>query len=432
VNRTHLKRILIFTLMILGFSQNGFADLKSLIGPSVMGSALSGSNRIYSYDAFSLSNNVATSSDITEGLWSLNFIGGQSAFKDISNVVIDNTFTGGASVATGNISTNVSPTAMLLLGVVTPVFKSHWLKPKLSFNIQSPIDKLAEVQTQDYYRPSYSLYKSDTQRLGFSLGGSLEPLENFSVGLGGSLFFTTASNVVAKMPTSGNTSSLNTNIAIKPALALLVGVKYKLKNHHFGMHYSGAKDYRSTFDVETSIGVLSSPVPLNFTASNSLYYDPAMASVGYSFIGSALDIHLAVDYEMWSPFDGSIFKINYQTFTTQLSQTRPNSQFQDILVPRLGAVYKFDSKDIVAMGYAFRPSPTPELNKTINLVDSDRHIFSAGYRKAFEQFSLDAFLQGQSLIEQNVKKVVATDIGAPGYQVGGWFLAYGLGVNVGF
>lgn len=427
--------------IILSTNFEARADMQGLYGFGSSTAALAGANRARSLDAYAVATNPALMSKKDGIQLTLGYLGSVDQFDKIENVVVDNTTLGAGSVQTGKFNTDVPDVANYLIGAIFPVVhnKYRW---RLGFIFQVPFDKIIENKTDDYYRPQFALYQTDAQRVNWSVGGSMA-FDKLSIGLTGTLYFKTNTNLVSRMPTgAGQSASANTAITIRPAIAPTVSLNYELgEGNDLSLFYTAAKDYRADFVVEAAIGLFTNPSPLNFNGNASLFYDPEVFSIGHAYRYSRWDFLTSVDYEKWSPYDGSMIKLDFTTFTSSLSQIRTNTKFKDIVVPRVGVTYDLENGQSLRLGYAFRPSPVPDQKGDSNFLDSDRHIIGLGHSFKFGSlfglvdgnFSFDSHLQAQRFVSKKVDKTgPSTTIGFPGYTIAGTVFSYGFALGTDF
>jgi long-subunit fatty acid transport protein len=223
---------------------------------------------------------------------------------------------------------------------------------------------------------------------------------------------------------------------VKPAISPLAGIAWQPNEaDSWSLNYEGVRDHKvaTTFQSEMDVGVVKPTIVIDSSAS--MFYDPETFSLGYAHDYGSGDFLVGVDYERWSRFSGSYLKLDVKQGSNWI-QYPLDSGYHDTWVPRVGFTHRF-GEDRWSFGYAFKPSPTPSLEKQTNFVDSDRHIVGTGYEVDTRIFGLldkpvkfDFHLQAHYLIPKDITKENPTDIGGPGYQVKGWVFSYGVNLNV--
>lgn len=168
---------------------------------------------------------------------------------------------------------------------------------------------------------------------------------------------------------------------------LTLGVSYRRELS--GYYGTGRTDAPlGTVDDEGKVHIL---FPLVAYTVDFIGYNPAQISGGLAF----------------RPFEGLLISADltwkeYSKFKFFWGLP-PEPLFNDTWIPRVGAEYFFHPGfqkkylrkiDTIGVqgGYYYEPSPVPDMNGVMNILDSDMHIFSAG-------FSLDYLLKGVDRIK---------------------------------
>lgn len=423
-------------------SSLALADLQTLYGLGSWNSALVGANRTEAKEAFMASYNPATMSFVEKSLFSLGYQASHDSFKSIDNVVVSNEYIGGTST-TGNVDVDVEDTNAIYASGIFALGTTD-KKFRMGFTFGMPLDKLVGVETQSTYQPQYTMYFADTQRIIMNTSASWLQRDNLAIGIGAHLFLVTGSTLRSILPASSGgedrTSSIDMKLEVKLSVIPSFGMLYKWnKEHSTALTYFGERDADLVFSAKNDVNVLSSnPIPINFEGYSSLYYDPETISLSHSYASLKWSWYNTLDWERWSHFQSAVVRIKFESSTT-FGQFPIDSQYSDILTFRTG--FEIPSGEASwQLGYAYRPSPVPEPESNTNFLDSDKHLLGLGYSKKVQdpmgffkdKIQMHLSLQGHYLVEKKVEKQDATDIGAPGYSIGGWVLAYGLSFGVPF
>lgn len=433
------------TLILLSFvlcSADAAAELRSQYGVGSASAALAGSDRAKAYDGLAVLNNPALMSEQYVGRATFGFFGAVDSFTPASNIVVNNTTLGASSRETGNVSTDVPDVFLAKLGATIALGKSesHY---RLGFGFMMPVERVAGPNSQDYYTPQYAIYNADSQRLVIGTGFSFKPIPQLSLGFGGQAYMTSGATVTTKLPQQPSTSRVNQSTQVQPAFGPQVGLVFTPVQHHrLSLSWAMERDYRLDFDSKNSVYLIGSSAPFNFRGSQSLFYDPEVWSAAYCLEVGRVDLHAAVEYERWSQFDGHMVKIDFDTFQGSFRQLQPNTQYRDIVVPRFGTQFRISQNHAFRAGYAFRPSPVPDLGGETNFLDSDRHVIAAGHawrtpwNVGGSTLRLDWHMQLHHLVRKEVVKrspdfvgAAATTGGAPMVVEGNVF-SYGMTVSV--
>jgi long-subunit fatty acid transport protein len=197
-----------------------------------------------------------------------------------------------------------------------------------------------------------------------------------------------------------------------------------------GLSYRGKMDYRTVVDVDSQISLLASPSDLIFTSTNSLFYDPDTIMAGWSLIDGANSYAVAAKLQLWAGYDGGVDRMVFKTFTGSFNSSLPDVNFQNVISLHAGLEHKF-SRARLRGGYAFVPTPVPDQSGELNMLDSDKHEIYLGWGWSWNKWFLDGALKldlvvfYDYLVPKTVTKVLTTNLGAPGYQIGGSMYGYG-------
>jgi long-subunit fatty acid transport protein len=428
-------------LFCLLFILNSFADLQSLYGVGSSSTALLGANRNIPYEASSSIYNPAMQNLYEKTQLNVGWIYAVDDFEQPTNVVVENEFIGGSNVNNrGDVDTDVDDTNNIFLSSVF-VFERKGKKKSIGVHLSIPTEKIVGVETQSAYYPQYAMYFADTQRITLNGAYAWSPTDTFHVGLGFHFYMTTGSTVKTILPASDamnpRTSTVDIKLEVKPSVAPVLGMIWNPEpSHFFGFNYIGERDAEMVFDAKNNVNVLSaSPIPVNFEGSSSLYYDPEIYSLAYSYQGISWDIHASVDWERWSEFEGSSVIMKFDS-DTSFQQFLDSSEYEDILTPKLSFVYKYGKNDYY-FGIGYRPTPVPKPTGNLNYLDSDRYMLGLGYGRKLdyvpflsdEPSQIFLHFQAHSLKEESVTKT-GNQIGAPGYNIKGNTYSVGLSWNM--
>jgi long-subunit fatty acid transport protein len=434
--------VLVILISLVFSGSTAFAELRSQYGVGSASAALAASDRAKGYDGLTVLNNPTLMSEQYVGKVTFGIFGAVDSFTPASNIVVNNTTLGAGSRETGNVSTDVPDVFLTKLGATIAIGKSesHY---RLGIGLLMPVERVAGPNSQDYYTPQYAIYNADSQRMVLGTGFSFKPLAQLSVGFGGQLYMTSGATVTTKLPQQPATSRVNQSTQVQPSFGPQVGLLFiPVPHHRISLSWAMERDYRLDFESKNSVYLIGGSAPFNFTGSQSLFYDPEVWSAAYCLEVGRVDLHATVDYERWSRFDGQMVKIQFDTFQGSFRQLQPDTQYHDIVVPRVGTQVRINQNHAVRAGYAFRPSPVPDLSGETNFLDSDRHVFAAGHawktpwNLGGSTLRMDWHMQLHHLVRKEVVKrsqdyvgAAASSGGAPMVVEGNVF-SYGLTVSV--
>lgn len=156
-----------------------------------------------------------------------------------------------------------------------------------------------------------------------------------------------------------------------------------------GIVFSLRPDLRAAYSFRGSCSVVAGPseadvearillgrreivLPLVLKGTFEAFYIPEQHNFGVSWLyHEKLLLCLDLSWFRWSRY-------------TSESRGDPDPRWRDSLIPRVGLEYRPTQDWAVRLGYFFEPSPVPEQKRASNLLDNDRHVFSAGAGYTFQ------------------------------------------------
>lgn len=449
-----LATAFIFTLM----SSESRANTGQAFGFGSQSAGLAGQTASLSSTAFSAYQNPAAigthdGQRITIG-WGVIWM--HPEFKDISGVVIENSFTGNNTARIGTVDTDYADTFGQVIGLNVRLLPELW---NISAGIVafSPLEQLAFFDSGETYVPEYFLYRSRTERPQFELGLSAQFFKGLSVGMGVHLAYSLKGSALTYLTTSSSkTSHIRFKGTLKPKIAPYFGILLNdpsaatnvESKWNAGLVVRLPVNSPHSLSVVTQTNILDPVITpdFNFNGSSAIFYDPLSVEIGGAFKLGMFKTHLQLDYQAWKLFQEPYLVVNYSNGSLILQPTvRPSYEYRNILIPRIGEEISLGSH-VLRFGYAYQPSVLKNLPTGVgNFLDPPKHIATLGYGKAFEKFmghdipwKLDLHLAVHHLQTQKITKTDGNEagnasdqkIGAPGYEAGGWIWGGGFNVSV--
>ena len=363
----------------------------------------------------------------------------QTSYDEIGSVVTSNA-TIGDQVRTGAPALDPPVVFGQSFGM-TYTFSELSYKPSFGISAYAPLQRIAYFESGDGYQPQYVYFQERKQLPELQIGGALKLSDELAAGLGFQMGFSSTTNANVFLQNGTNKSStLNVTTSFKPKLAPFFGLAWRpSKPASYGLVLRAPLRQEQQIFIQSSARVIGNTSTLDFTvpASGSLGYTPTTLSLGHSYdLEDKAKIFLQLDYQAWSQYQSSTLSLDQATIDQcvggcgiQFSPTLiPASDYRDIVVPRLGGELKND-RWAVRGSYVYRPSIVATLpTGSGNALDTDEHRMAAGFGyKGF--LSFDAHVSLSYLARKEVTKSNPTDIGAPGYFVGGYVWATGLSLT---
>lgn len=456
-------------LVALSVAFDARASAPETFGIGSRSSALGAAQVAWGFDAFGAYGNPASvgMTGKKKMLIGAGFVWMHPQFDPITDVVVENSFTGDQAIGApriGDVDTDYRDTAGFSLGGTYRVSQSLGV----GFAVFMPLLQVAFIDSGDTYNPEYILYRARTQRPALHLAGSWFASPYFSLGAGLSVgFATTAAGFVFLNTSANTTSTMRMTASVKPRVApylgFLVGPNLQRTSaasgplrpagdFTIGGNVRFPLDAPATIRVEggaRALGPLAG-LDVSYTADSSLYYDPWSIELGGSVqLTGSTRLLGQVDYQVWSLFTPSTLIINEPATDSTTPgivvrpTTPPDATYRNIIVPRVG-VEQAILNAVLRAGYAYRPSILNDLpTGNGNYLDPSKHILTAGVGFTFQRFlafeipcRIDLHGSVQVLTRQSIDKATGDEtgnpagfrIGAPGYEAGG--LLYGGGASL--
>lgn len=353
----------------------------------------------------------------------------------------------------GNDTQDVGGTSF---GLVVPTMIYKPMNVRLSFvqDLYLPDREILRVRMLPASRPYFFMYDNRTHRVatdialalgipGLAIGGGISILADTA---GSGVYFEIGTDLAAY---SEATARLEQSFPIRAAP--IAGMMYAPWDWlRFGL------SYRAPIQASVSVNTLSRIVALyveNGAAiigvTNTTYYSPPKISMGVA-CEPVRDLTLSTDLSinLWSHQPDPSADIQVLLDLQRLNPTLVRSEiettkFDDTVTNRLGAEYRLHPATGMTIalrtGYIYEPTPVPPQTGATNLMDSDKHVFSAGVGFETESAgevltkpaSLDAFSQIHVLTRKLVTK---NDIASPvpPYWFDGTIYTLGLAVTLRF
>jgi hypothetical protein len=457
----HFFSLWVLPIGLFFFSSHAESAVGTALGFSAKAASLGGMSAAVTRDGYAAFNNPAllalpsgTSSDgVTDSKtqksnlefsWGIVFL--QPQFKSIPGpVVVQNAVTGDG-VLSGSVDTEYPSVIGQAIGLSYRNSKSEF-KPSVGMVMYLPIDRLAYVDSGEPFLPDYVLYRSRFQKPEFHFAFGMQMRPNWKIGAGLQLGAGLNSKVdVFLQSDATKSSSMRVSASLKTKAAPYFGTQID-----FLPGWSSGITARLPLSNPQSIQVLASgrvigdlaALDLNFNSLSAAYYEPLQIEWGNRVqLTPTARLHFQIDYAAWSRYESPNVEVNTANTTncspncgglTFSSSEYPGFTTRDTITPRVG----LELSD-VRVGYAYEPSIFSDTPATAshNLIDPARHRFSAGYGfKGPDFFStllpwtLDFSILYSVLESYSVTKS-GTDIGAPGYEVGGSLFGAGISLNL--
>lgn len=300
-----------------------------------------------------------------------------------------------------------------------------------------PWDGISRVTGNPTNFPYYPMFQDITRNTYYTIAAGMRIWRGFSFGVGISSSLKTVAKYQFGQAASGNISASAAEVRSKAA-PIVSGL------YRFSIPLIVGLQYRHRTFMETQINAeLDTTIAGKFTGTLTSFPFYSPTEVMLSVAGKPFARWYAsadVLWVNWSDYPLPFSTGNIQDFTVGNNQR--TAGFTDEFVYRLGLQRSFVSETWfqnvqLRGGYQYHPSPVPDQTGDTNFADSNRHSLTFGVgseRPIFgsQYLNLQAFFQWHKLVTRSFTKAPSSNIGAPGYQLGGHILVYGLGASLKF
>lgn len=304
-------------------------------------------------------------------------------------------------------------------------------------------DSVSRISSPPVNNPFYPVYQDVTRNAAYTVSAGYRVWRGLALGFAANTSLVSIADYRLVNSTTGADFSASA-VEVKSAFSPSAAIAYDFAGDAeagaglplvLGLMYRGKTELKTKFAVSAEIQ--------NIPVVGDLTSYPHFSPAEWIFSGSyRLNPRTTLAFDLarvdWSEYKNPVGGGNINSFI--FGSGSANAGFKDVWVPRVGAQHKFASRGFVKeyalrAGYFFYPTPVPDQTGNANFADSDRHGISAGAGFGIknpwvgEEASLlhfDLFAQYNRLKERQVVKNLATNLGAPGYRVGGEIWVYGL------
>ncbi len=426
--------------IVLCFWEVSYADVSRLFGIG-RASYMAGISPIES-NPYASELHPATMSLSNSGwTWGWGVLGVSENFQDLFNIVVDNPQLGAPEVIRGSVNTDIEDVFLYTLGVNYKLKNSIW-NWAFGFNVNVSSGSLIKAETKDIYRPQYALYRFDMQRTTASLSFSAIPLRRVAFGLGVTTYFLMGADVRSRLPSAQahQTASMNLGVDVRARFAPLASLVWSISEKDWlSFLYLGKRDYGMNMHVRSTLHLIGGSAPIVFNGVSQLFFDPSIYSLQYGRKFNAFRLITEVEYQDWQETRGNVVYLSFNTFKQSFEQRFVPIKYRSVWKGAVAGIWEVSDRWSMYLGYGYLPTPVPKSDGELNFMDADRHILSLGAEYGLGSLSgllvdSKAFLsfgaQSHFLEKVSVRKKKATDIGAPGYNIGGSIINYSLNIRV--
>lgn len=304
--------------------------------------------------------------------------------------------------ATGDVLAN-SPSQHVLIGMKTNLGSLTRFKHPIYLGFIAGVEKYGKemlaFNSQTSENGQYMQYGKEP--LFLNVGGATPIWRGISAGLSVRVTLDATAQLEAVSTLGGETSRERLAVNAEPAMKTILGTSID-----FGSTFcpdsnclldgwEAAFSYRTKSSASTTVDsniIVTQTIPdpgLSLAVTTIDSFQPETFVAGMQYQGDSWRVGGSVEQQNWSEL-GDLF--DNDTVRMQNSVAGPKIEFDDILIPRLGAEYQLNKNFAVRGGVAYEESPLKTTrNPDINYLDTDKLVVGLGISATYDRTRLLAY-----------------------------------------
>jgi long-subunit fatty acid transport protein len=302
-------------------------------------------------------------------------------------------------------------------------------------------ESVSRVSGPPINNPYYPIYQDVNRNAAYTISAGYRIWNGLSIGFAGNTSLLSIADY--RLVNASGASFSASTVEVRSAFSPTYSAAYDFSREE-GLPLRVGFSRRGKSELKTKLlaNVEVQGVPVVGELTSYPHFSPAEWNLGASYgFADGWTASADITRAEWSDYKSPFGTGNINSFI--FGAGTQDAGFQDIWVPRFGLDWKRDLTGFIReiayrAGYFYHPTPVRDQNGNSNYADSNRHGISAGLGLAFDNpwteslFHVDFFGQWNRIVERKVTKNRSTDLGAPGYVVGGEIWLYGLAVSLSF
>jgi len=285
-----------------------------------------------------------------------------------------------------------SPSQHTLIGMKTDLSSLTKFNHPLFFGVMIGVEKYGEemlaFESQTSREGQYFEY--GRQPLFLNLGGATTLWRGIDIGASARITLHSEAELVATTNLAGETRYEELNVSAKPSIRPILSATVDmaetfcpdnegcwLDGFETAFAFRGYSNTNTTVDAQTVIPGTIAPPGLNLKVTTLDSYQPNIYSAGLLYGGERFRVGASVEMQQWSDLEE---EFDSDTIKDQAVNSEVGTlEFQDIVVPRLGAEFELNDTFMLTGGVAYSESPL-ESNASldVNYLDADKWIVGLG------------------------------------------------------
>ena len=285
-----------------------------------------------------------------------------------------------------------SPSQHTLIGMKTDLSSLTKFNHPLFLGVMIGVEKYGEemlaFESQTSREGQYFEY--GRQPLFLNLGGATTLWRGIDIGASARITLHSEAELVATTNLAGETRYEELNVSAKPSIRPILSATVDmaetfcpdnegcwLDGFETAFAFRGYSNTNTTVDAQTVIPGTIAPPGLNLKVTTLDSYQPNIYSAGLLYGGERFRVGASVEMQQWSDLEE---EFDSDTIKDQAVNSDVGTlEFQDIVVPRLGAEFELNDTFMLTGGVAYSESPL-ESNASldVNYLDADKWIVGLG------------------------------------------------------
>lgn len=269
------------------------------------------------------------------------------------------------------------------------------LKDRIGFTLSGVFPsknwRAVHFYSPPHYEPYFALIDTQTEHMSLNITSAIRLHPSLSVGGGIMVFICQFPNRLDLSQGAKGTIDMSGWMGLTETSTPVIGIHFKpgelwkpLEGLRLGASYRG--EFRVKADIQTALD-MGLKVDIRFTGHTMFVPEEVTLGAAYD-VTEALTLSFDIEWAHWARMRNPYLKLIvdglHDTFPlfkdVDLNPEDPDCR--DIWIPRIGAEYRMElTGNLQAAwraGYHYRRSPLPYQTGESNLMDNDRHVYSAG------------------------------------------------------
>ncbi|TBW52236.1 aromatic hydrocarbon degradation protein [Marinobacter halodurans] len=222
------------------------------------------------------------------------------------------------------------------------------------------------------------------QPLFLLLGGATTLWRGIDIGASARITLHSSASLKTTTDLAGNTQYESLTVNAKPSIRSILSTSIDLgdtfcpDSECWLDGWETAFAYRSSSNTNTEVsantvipGLIPESAPLVFSVLTYDSYQPSIYAAGIQYGTDSWRVGVTLEQQNWSDLE--------EEFANDTIKDQANARFKDILIPRVGAEFKFAEHFGLTLGLAYQESALKsDSTQDVNYFDNDKYIAGIG------------------------------------------------------